>query len=85
MLGALASGLFFVQTGLSQNDRFLQKPDAVKGQEVLAEAFSAGATSPATVVAKPADADAVVEAATDSRASTPPASSRRPPTGRAST
>jgi RND superfamily putative drug exporter len=64
VLGALASGLFFVQTGLSQNDRFLQKPDAVKGQEVLAEAFSAGATSPATVVAKPADAEAVVEAAT---------------------
>lgn len=63
VLGALASGLFFVQTGLSQNDRFLQKPDAVKGQEVLAEAFSAGATSPATVVAKPADAEAVVEAA----------------------
>ncbi|MFZ8252588.1 hypothetical protein ACO1KN_13805, partial [Staphylococcus aureus] len=29
VLGALASGLFFVQTGLSQNDRFLQKPDAV--------------------------------------------------------
>jgi len=63
VLGALASGLFFVQTGLSQNDRFLQKPDAVKGQEVLAEAFSAGATSPATVVAPVADADAVVAAA----------------------
>ncbi len=63
VLGSLASGLFFVQTGLSQNDRFLQKPDAVKGQEVLAEAFSAGATSPATVVAPAADADAVVTAA----------------------
>lgn len=63
VLGALASGLFFVQTGLSQNDRFLQKPDAVTGQEVLAEAFSAGATSPATVVAPVADADAVVAAA----------------------
>ncbi|MFJ4036783.1 MMPL family transporter [Microbacterium sp. NPDC090007] len=64
VLGALASGMFFVQTGLSQNDRFLQKPDAVTGQEILAGAFSAGATSPATVMAAPADADAVVEAAT---------------------
>ena len=64
VLGALASGLFFVQTGLSQNDRFLQKPDAVRGQEVLAEAFSAGATSPATVMAPVDDAAAVVEAAT---------------------
>lgn len=63
VLGALASGLFFVQTGLSQNDRFLQKPDAVKGQEVLAEAFSAGATSPATVMAPNDDAQAVVDAA----------------------
>lgn len=63
VLGALASGLFFVQTGLSQNDRFREKPEAVAGQEVLAEAFSAGATSPATVVTPVADADAVVEAA----------------------
>ena len=50
VLGAMASGLFFVQTGLSQNDRFLQKPEAVQGQEVLAEAFSAGTTSPAVVI-----------------------------------
>ena len=50
VLGAMASGLFFVQTGLSQNDRFLQKPEAVQGQEVLAEAFSAGTTSPALVI-----------------------------------
>lgn len=63
VLGALASGMLFVQTGLSQNDRFVQKPDAVRGQEVLAEAFSAGATSPATVVAPVADAEAVATAA----------------------
>jgi RND superfamily putative drug exporter len=50
----MASGLLFVQTGLSQNDRFLQKPEAVQGQEVLAEAFSAGTTSPAVVIV-PAD------------------------------
>ncbi len=50
VLGVMASGLLFVQTGLSQNDRFLQKPEAVQGQEVLADAFSAGTTSPAIVI-----------------------------------
>lgn len=62
VLAAMASGLFFVQTGLSQNDRFLQKPDAVIGQEVLAGAFSAGTTSPAVVVVNADDADATIEA-----------------------
>lgn len=57
VLGAMASGLFFVQTGLSQNDRFLQKPEAVQGQEILAEAFSAGTTSPAVVLVPLDDAD----------------------------
>ncbi len=57
VLGVMASGLFFVQTGLSQNDRFLQKPEAVQGQEVLAEAFSAGTTSPAVVIVPLDDAD----------------------------
>jgi RND superfamily putative drug exporter len=65
VLGALASGLFFVQTGLSQNDRFLQKPEAVQGQEVLADAFSAGTTSPAVVVAPTEDAEEVVAALED--------------------
>lgn len=62
VLGVLASGLLFVQTGLSQNDRFLQKPEAVQGQEILAEAFSAGATSPAFVVAPLSEADETVAA-----------------------
>ncbi|WP_167051511.1 MMPL family transporter [Salinibacterium sp. ZJ77] len=62
ILGAMASGLFFVQTGLSQNDRFLSKPDAVIGQEVLADTFSAGTTSPAAVVVPVEDADAAIEA-----------------------
>lgn len=65
VLAALASGLFFVQTGLSQNDRFLQKPEAVQGQEVLADAFSAGTTSPAVVVAPAEDAEEVVAALED--------------------
>lgn len=62
VLAALASGLLFVQTGLSQNDRFLREPEAVQGQEVLAEAFSAGAGSPAVVVAPSADAEEAVAA-----------------------
>ncbi len=57
VLGAMASGLLFLQTGLSQNDRFIQKPEAVQGQEVLAEAFSAGTTSPAVVVVPLDDAE----------------------------
>ena len=64
VLAALASGVLFVQTGLSQNDRFITKPEAVLGQEALAAAFSAGATSPAVVMASNDDADAVVNALT---------------------
>lgn len=62
VLGILASGLLFVQTGLSQNDRFLREPEAVQGQKVLAEAFSAGATSPAYVIAPLDEADETVAA-----------------------
>ncbi|TDN91637.1 MMPL family transporter [Microbacterium sp. BK668] len=65
VLGALASGVLFVQTGLSQNDRFLQKPEAVQGQEVLADAFSAGTGSPAAVVVPVGEADETVTALED--------------------
>ena len=61
-LGALASGLLFVQVGLSQNERFIEKPEAVVGQEILAEAFSAGSSSPAVVIASVDDADDIVSA-----------------------
>ena len=60
VLAALASGTLFVQTGLSQNERFITKPEAVVGQEVLADAFSAGTTSPAVVIVPSDDADAAV-------------------------
>ncbi|WP_439592809.1 MMPL family transporter [Microbacterium sp.] len=65
VLGAMASGLFFVQTGLSQNDRFLQKPEAVQGQEVLADAFSAGTTSPPVVIVPVDDAEDAAGALAD--------------------
>lgn len=65
VLGVLASGVFFVETGLSQNDRFLQKPEAVQGQEILADAFSAGTGSPAVVVVPTEDAEETVAALED--------------------
>jgi RND superfamily putative drug exporter len=65
VLGVMASGLLFVQTGLSQNDRFLQKPEAVQGQEVLAEAFSAGTTSPAVVIVPLDEAEETATALAD--------------------
>lgn len=62
VLSALASGLFGVKTGLSQTERFIDAPDAVVGQELLAEGFAAGAGSPAVVIAAVDDQDAVVDA-----------------------
>ena len=43
-----------VQVGLSQNEQFRVKPEAVLGQETLASAFPAGATAPAAVITNPA-------------------------------
>lgn len=61
LLGAMASGLSTVTVGLSQNDRFIVKPEAVEGQERLAAAFSAGSSSPAVVITATDQADAVRE------------------------
>ena len=63
VLGALASGVGGIQVGLSSTDRFLKAPEAVVGQEVLAEAFAAGSTTPTVVVANSAQAEAVKTAA----------------------
>jgi RND superfamily putative drug exporter len=62
ILGALASSIGGVTTGLSQTERFLKKPEAVVGQEVLQNAFAAGSGSPAVIIAPLADRDAVTEA-----------------------
>jgi putative drug exporter of the RND superfamily len=59
ILGALASGVSGIQVGLASTDRFLKTPEAVVGQQVLAEAFPAGSTSPTIVVAKSAQAEEV--------------------------
>ncbi len=65
VLGALASGITTLNVGLSQNDRFIVKPEAVLGQERLAEAFSAGSTAPASVMVPPSDVDEVLAGVLD--------------------
>ena len=62
VLGALASGALSLRTGLSQSDQFLERPDAVTGQEVLADAFGIENGTPAVVVLPDADADEAVQA-----------------------
>ncbi|MBN9239687.1 MAG: hypothetical protein BGO97_08310 [Micrococcales bacterium 70-64] len=60
LLGGLAAaGVPHIKIGLSQSERFTSVPEAVRGQDILAEAFSAGSGSPAVVIAKNADVDAV--------------------------
>ncbi len=61
VLGAMATGLTTLNVGLSQNDRFIVKPEAVLGQERLAEAFSAGSSAPAAIVVPAGDVDEVIE------------------------
>ncbi|MEY4423825.1 MAG: hypothetical protein RLZZ258_928 [Actinomycetota bacterium] len=63
VLGALALGASNIQVGLASTDRFLKTPEAVTGQQVLAEAFPAGQTSPTLVVANADQAEAVKTAA----------------------
>ena len=65
VLGAMATGLTTLNVGLSQNDRFIVKPEAVLGQERLAEAFSAGSSAPATVVVPASDVDEVLNGLLD--------------------
>ena len=56
LLAVLATGGLGVKTGLSATEIFIEKPEAVAGQEVLAEAFSAGSATPTQVIV---DASAV--------------------------
>lgn len=63
VLGALAVSATQIQLGLSQTERFTSKPEAVVGQEVIADAFAAGSGSPAVVMAPIDRADDVAAAA----------------------
>ena len=57
ILGGLASGGLGIKNGLSATEIFIEKPEAVLGQEVLAEAFPAGSATPTFVVLETAYVD----------------------------
>ncbi len=61
LLVVLALGLTQLETGLSEADQFLKKPEAIAAGERLAESFPAGSADPATVVTS-ADAGEVTAA-----------------------
>jgi RND superfamily putative drug exporter len=61
----LSLGTIGITVGLSQNEVFRVKPEAVAGQETLAKAFPAGATEPVAVMTNPGSVDAVVAAVQD--------------------
>lgn len=61
ILGVLATGGIGVKTGLSATEIFIQKPEAVVGQEVLAKAFSAGSATPTQVIVDAESVSAATE------------------------
>ncbi|MET4582048.1 RND superfamily putative drug exporter [Conyzicola nivalis] len=64
LLGGLAfAGVPQIKVGLAQTQKFTSVPEAVVGQQVIADAFSAGSGSPVVVVANAASADDVAAAA----------------------
>lgn len=63
VLGGLALAVPQIRIGLSQTEKFTSVPEAVVGQEIIADAFSAGSGSPVVVIANVDKADAVVTAA----------------------
>ena len=62
-LAILALGGLNLSVGQSPNEQFLDKPEAVVGQEQLAAAFPAGTSQPTIVIAKASATDAVTTAA----------------------
>jgi len=63
LLGGLALAVPTIKIGLAQTDKFTSVPEAVTGQEVIADAFSAGSGSPAAVIVNAEYADEVAAAA----------------------
>jgi len=63
LLGGLALGVPQIRIGLSQTEKFTSVPEAVVGQEQLADAFSAGSGSPAVVIVNADYADRAADAA----------------------
>jgi RND superfamily putative drug exporter len=64
LLGGLAAaGVPQIKVGLAQTEKFTSVPEAVVGQNILADAFSAGSGSPAVVITDASSVDRVVAAA----------------------
>ena len=63
ILVALASGSLGLKTGLSSTEQFLKSPEAVTGQNVLADKFGAGIGNSTEVITKNAAVDEVITAA----------------------
>jgi RND superfamily putative drug exporter len=63
VLGALSLGVPQIKIGLSQTESFTQVPEAVQGQEIIAEAFPAGSGSPASVIVNAGYAEEIAQAA----------------------
>lgn len=63
ILGSLALGTTQIKVGLSQTERFTSVPEAVVGQNIIADAFSAGSGSPAAVITNADYADKVASVA----------------------
>ncbi len=59
VLAIMAATVAGINTNLNQNDQFTGRPDSVLGQELIAESFPAGASSPTTVIANAAAGQAV--------------------------
>lgn len=65
LAGLAIGGVPQIKIGLAQSEKFTSVPEAVVGQRVLADAFSAGSGSPAVVITTADAADAVASAAQD--------------------
>jgi RND superfamily putative drug exporter len=63
VLVALSAGSFGLKSGLSSTEQFLKSPEAVTGQNVLAEEFGAGIGNSTVVIANNDSVDKVVSAA----------------------
>jgi RND superfamily putative drug exporter len=66
VLGILASGIFGTRLGLSQTEQFRVEAESVDGFNTLSRYFPAGASNPAVVLSRPAQAEQVLAAATES-------------------
>jgi RND superfamily putative drug exporter len=63
ILGGLSLGATQIKIGLAQTERFTSAPEAVVGQNIIAEAFSAGSGSPTAVITNADFADEVATTA----------------------